>query len=165
MTTRMSHKFSSSVDTSGVCKFILMNNVPNDHSHIHGYIEYCITCWWKEIMNEDDTLVYRSIMNCQCTSNLKKQIQIQLCKETTTVIYVCNHCSLRAKSTVKHWYIYPQNGVKDYDIFFACPYKNITKTFQTTYNNLSCFCCNEESRTDVPLGYQWLCHSCESRLP
>ena len=66
---------------------------------------------------------------------------------------------LLIKSRVKHLYIYPENGVEDY-IFFACLFKNVSKTFQATYNNLNCFCCNRESKTIIPLEYQCLCHSC-----
>ena len=80
-------------------------------------------------MNEDDTSVYRSLMNCQCTGNMKKQIKLELHKQSTTTIYICNPCSLKAKSRVKHLYVYPENGVEDYDIFFACPFKNVAKTF------------------------------------
>ena len=81
-------------------------------------------------MNEDDTLVYRSLMNCQCTGNTKKQIKLELRKQSTTAIYICNPCSLKTKSRVKHLYVYPENGVEDYDIFLHVHSKMLQKHFK-----------------------------------
>ena len=55
-----------------------------EHDHVKGHINYCELCWWKEIKDDNENLIYFSTKACTCSHNLHFRKHVSICKTMKT---------------------------------------------------------------------------------
>ena len=127
--------------------------------HTNGVIKYCGTCYWKEIQSTTGEIIYKSD-NCQCTLVKHSSALITICKKTNTISYSCRMCLLFTERLVKHIYVYPIKGERDYDPFYACPLLEKRMRIPSVHNSLPCAKCHEDQINCMTIGLLWMCYKC-----
>ena len=135
-----------------------------EHEYVKGHINYCELCWWKEINDDNENLIYFSMKACTCKHKLHFRKCVSIYKTMKTIEWKCMYCSLHTTSRignkVKHLYIFPDKYEEDFEIFFNCPNKKQIRSYSQFHTELKCKKCGQYQDHCENIGYAWMCQAC-----
>ena len=76
----------------------LENDIDSEHENVKGHINYSELCWWKEINDDNENLIYFSTKACTYKHNLHFRKRVSICKTMKTIEWKCMYCSLHTTS-------------------------------------------------------------------